>query len=223
MRTIIVKMLIALLVLSTMSISVSADDNTTVNVTGTPTITLTVTPAVVQTTVIPVTKQTFRVGPSVRLRPVNDVINKSADGIIELYMDNPSINDVTLNVDARVSVPAGIHVYGQGFGSAAAAGTVYGTFSVPPGTARTIYLNIKAEKVGSFTAHFSGLYWPENNKDDYQPLSLTHSFTVTEISSNIDSGVSTDETGGSILSEYWWLILIVIIVIVAIVAISRRS
>ena len=57
----------------------------------------------------PVAEQKFRVGPTVVLRPVNDVITKDEDGLVELYVDNPSLNDVTLNVDARISVPSGIH------------------------------------------------------------------------------------------------------------------
>jgi hypothetical protein len=65
------------------------------------------------------------VGPTVFLRPVNDVVTRGQDGLVELYVDNPSLNEVTLNVDARISVPSGIQVYGQGFGQADAAGTVY--------------------------------------------------------------------------------------------------
>lgn len=130
----------------------------------------------------PTTTGKFRVGPTVKIRPVNDVINKSSDGLVELYMDNPSLNEITLNVDARVSVPSGVHVYGQGFGDAGAAGTVYGKFDIPPGKARTIYITIKAEKTGEFYAQFSGMYWPGDNKDEYQPISLTHPFKVEEAS-----------------------------------------
>lgn len=133
---------------------------------------------------VPLAEQKFRVGPTVVLRPVNDVITENEDGLIELYIDNPSLNDVTLNVDARISVPSGIHVYGQGFGQTGAAGTVYGTFSVPPGTARTIYIDVKGEKVGSSTVHFSGMYWPGDNKDNYNPISLTHPFEIKEPSAN---------------------------------------
>jgi hypothetical protein len=156
---------------------------------------------------VPVAEQKFRVGPTVTLRPVNDVITENEDGIVELYIDNPSLNDVTLNVDARISVPAGIHVYGQGFAQTGAAGTVYGTFSVPPGSARTIYINIKGEKVGTFTVHFSGLYWPGDNKDDYNPISLSHPFIVEQASknpgeapnfeeSNPEEASSSEESGG---------------------------
>lgn len=230
MRSLTGKIFVVLCLLSiigTILPAVLAEGNATVIVTATDTSTVTV-------TVTPVpTEGKFRVGPTVRLRPVNDVINKSADGLIELYMDNPSLNDVTLNVDARVEVPSGIHVYGEGFGQAAAAGTVYGTFSIPSGTARTIYLNIKAEKTGDFSAHFSGLYWPGDNKDAYQPISLTHPFKVYDPSPDPKNSRPTNPSqvptigggfgGGSIIAQYWWLILIVILAIVAIVALGRRS
>lgn len=147
-----------------------------------------------QTATVPVSttekEKKFRIGPTVKLRPLNDEINKSSDGLVELYMDNPSLNDVDLTVDARISVPAGIHIYGQGFGEAGAAGTVYGVFEVPPGKARTIYITIKAEKVGDFYAQFSGTYYPGDNKDDYQPISLTHPFKVYE-ASDINNPVNT--------------------------------
>jgi hypothetical protein len=150
---------------------------TTVQPTATTPVVTTQVPTAVATTEVKEGK--FRVGPTVRIRPVNDVISKDQDGLIELYMDNPSLNEVTLSVDARISVPSGIHVYGQSFGEAGAAGMVYGKFDVPPGSARTINIVIKAEKMGDFSAQFSGLYWPGNNKDAYQPISLTHPFKVT--------------------------------------------
>ncbi len=193
----------------------------TVTVSQTPTITATITPVVT-------TPGKFRVGPTVKIRPLNDIINKTSDGLVEIYMDNPSLNDVTLNVDARISVPSGIHVYGQGFGEAGAAGTVYGTFNVPPGSARTIYVNIKAEKTGDFYAQFSGLYWPGDDKDAYQPISLTHPFKVEETSPNPQSSEPTSadqlpSNNGGILGQWWWLILIIIVAILAIVALGRKS
>jgi hypothetical protein len=145
---------------------------------------------------VPIAEQKFRVGPTVILRPVNDVVTENEDGLVELYIDNPSVNDVSLNVDARISVPSGIQVYGQGFGQAGAAGTVYGTFSVPPGSARTIYIDIKGDKVGSFTVHFSGLYWPGDNKDNYNPISLTHPFEVKEPSANPEEAPDFEKVTG---------------------------
>jgi hypothetical protein len=192
-RQTIIMLIVLSICIGTVSIAM-ASDNTTNTTTSTPTATPTGTPA--GTTVQPTPQGTttgtptvvattqkaegkFRVGPTVRIRPLNDVISKDQDGLIELYMDNPSLNEVTLSVDARISVPSGIHVYGQSFGEAGAAGMVYGKFEVPPGSARTINIVIKAEKIGDFSAQFSGLYWPGENKDAYQPISLTHPFKVT--------------------------------------------
>jgi hypothetical protein len=156
--------------------TVTATTATTVTATATPTIEPTAT-----ATVTPVpTEAKFRVGPTVALRPVNDVINKSQDGIVELYMYNPTVNTVTLTADVQVSVPPGIHVYGAGFGSGGAAGTVAGTFTVPPGATRTININIKSERAGTFTVHFTGLYWPGDDKDAFQQISLTHPLIVKE-------------------------------------------
>lgn len=191
---------LAILSVCTMSIAMATENltnnDTTATQTATATPTVTQTATVVQTTIQPTVTATqapttvattvavkkFRVGPTVKIRPVNDQIKKDQDGTVEIYMDNPSLNDVDLHVDARISVPSGIHVYGQGFGEAGAAGTVMGTFDIPPGKARTIYITIKAEKIGDFSAQFSGLYYPGDNKDDFQPMSLTHPFKVLEAS-----------------------------------------
>ncbi len=192
-----------------LSISPSLAQTNETNQTATPTVTATVTatptatatpaqttaaptaavttaaPTAVATTVpsTPAAPGKFRVAPSVRLRPVIDVIEAEQDGIVELFMDNPSLNDVTLHVDANINVPAGFHVYGENFGQAGAAGTVYGVFDVPPGTGRTIRMHIKADKsakLGSHIVDFAGTYWPGDNKDNYQQVTLSYSVTVKE-------------------------------------------
>lgn len=164
------------------------------------------------------TEAKFRVGPTVTLRPVNDVINKSQDGLVELYMYNPTVNDVTLNADVQVSVPSGIHVYGESFASGGAAGTVAGTFTVPPGTTRTISINIKSEKTGTFTVHFTGLYWPGDDKDAFQQISLTHPLTVKEPSPD---PMDPRPTGSSGMKELPYTYIIVgCLAVIAIIAIA---
>lgn len=183
---------------------------------------------------LPASEAKFREGPVVRLRPVTDEIDTSRDGLVELFFSNPSLNDVTLQGDIYVSVPSGIHVYGEGFGLAGAAGTVYGQFTAPPGTARTIYLNIKADETAAgktYFIHFSGLYWPGDNKDAYNPISLTHPFKVLEASPNPTDPTPTSpqqipgsEVGGIWMG--WWIILAVVVLggIATIVAVrSRRT
>lgn len=131
-------------------------------------------------------EEQFRVGPTVVLRPVVDVIEKGQDGIVELYMDNPALNDVVLHLEARVMVPAGLHIYSEQYAWTTAAGIAYApAFDIPPGTARTISIHVKADemaRVGQHTLHFSGLYYPGNNKDRYNPLSLTYPLEVKEAS-----------------------------------------
>ena len=134
----------------------------------------------------------FRVGPTVRLRPVSDVIDRNNDGIVEIIFRNPSLNETAMVVDLTVSLASGLHVYGEGFATDTAAGTASGTYSVSPGQSITVYLNVKAEKVGTLPIHFSGAYWPEGNKDLYNPISLTHSFNVKSASPNPLNSAPTD-------------------------------
>ena len=125
-------------------------------------------------------QEAFRVGPTVRLRPVNDMIDRDMDGIVEILFRNPALNDTNMVVDLTVSIPSGFHLYGEGFATDTAAGAASGSFRVPPGQSRTIFLNIKAEKTGRSIVHFSGVYWPQGNKDLFNPVSLTHPFVVNE-------------------------------------------
>ena len=144
---------------------------------------LTAAPAPTNTPVPPTpssVQSAFRVGPTVRLRPVNDVIDKDLDGIVEILFRNPILNDTTMMADLTVSIPSGFHLYGEGFATDISAGAASGFFQVPPGQSRTVYINIKAEKTGRATVHFSGSYWPEGNKDLFNPVSLTHPFVVNE-------------------------------------------
>ena len=154
-----------------------------------------------QTTVAGTKEKQFRVGPTVRLRPLNSEINKSADGLVELFLNNPSLNDVTLEVDVTVDVPSDIYIYAADGGMAGGAGAVTGHFTVPPGSARTITLHIKGAKTGTFNVHFGGMYWPGDNKDKWNPLSLDNSFNVVEPSVQPTSSTKTPafEAAGLVL------------------------
>lgn len=229
-RTNIIKKeyLTLLIILAILPMAIAEENQTTnatnmsnVTLTMTPTVTPTVTSTVTSTVTPTVTeKAVFRVGPTVRLRPVNDIIDKSTDGLVEIYLNNPSLNNVTLNFDVEISAPSGIHIYGQGYALAGAAGTVSGIFEVPPGKVRTIFLNIKAEKTGDFTIQFSGLYWPGNNKEDYQPISLTYSIKVKEpspdpLSSELTNSkqMSPQPTSTPSVDGKWTILSIIAIVV----------
>lgn len=205
----------------------TANGNET-NTTTTPTTEPTESPTTETATPAP-TEGKFRIPPTVTLRPVNDVIDKSQDGLIELYANNPSLNDVPLTVDVQISVPSGIHVYGEGFGYGAAAGTVAGKFELPPGTVRTIHLNIKSERVGTFPVHFTGLYWPGDNKDAFQQLSLTHPLTVNEPSFDpMDpeltggDGTENDEDDRLELPYTYIIVGLIAVIVIAFIAMMIR-
>ncbi len=157
------------------SVTVTAPPTPSPTPTPSPSPTPEVTPSPSPATPTPTTpapsEEKFRVGPTVVLRPVVDVIEKGQDGIVELYMDNPSLNDVVLHLDAHVIVPAGIHIYSEQYAWATAAGVAYAPgYEIPPGTARTISIHVMADenaRIGQHTLHFSGLYYPGNNKDLY--------------------------------------------------------
>jgi len=204
--------------------AMAQENDTAANVTNiTATATPTIEPTATETATPVPTEAKFRVGPTVTLRPVNDVINKSQDGLVELYMNNPSLNDVTLTADVQVSVPSGIHVYGAGFASGGAAGTVAGTFTVPPGTVRTIHINIKGEKTGTFTVHFTGLYWPGGDKDAFQQISLTHPLTVKEPSPKPLDPKPTGEDGAKELPYTYIIVGCLAVIAIVVIAMMLKK
>ena len=68
-------------------------ENATANTTESIIVTAISTVLPIKTTLV---KPTSRVGPTVTLHPVNDFVEKSQDGLVEFYMDKPSLNYVTL-------------------------------------------------------------------------------------------------------------------------------
>ena len=120
----------------------------------------------------------FKVPPTVQLRPLNFKIENDKDGIVEFFMNNPSLNDKSLEVDLAVRVPSGIYIYG-GDGMSGGAGTVEGHFSVPPGSSRIITLKIKGSKNGDYPVHFSGMYWPDGDKEKWTQINLNTSFEIS--------------------------------------------
>jgi len=93
-------------------------------------------------TLAPKPTDAFRLEPVVRLQFLNEEITRAQDGLVEVFVTNSSVNDVVMNLELFVSLPSGIRVFGEGFASASSAGTMRGFFEVPPGTSRTIALNI---------------------------------------------------------------------------------
>lgn len=101
---------------------------------------------------------------------------------VELFISNPPINNVTAQVDACLHVPKGVHIYSDEFMQISSNdnGTTYsGRFEVPSGTVRALHINIKAAaNVGDFTVHFSGLYWPDDRKENVRQMVITLPITA---------------------------------------------
>lgn len=231
LKTIMCVLTLALVVLtSTISLAAADTNNTTEN--PVPSYEEVTTPTT--TSADASTEDKFRVGPKVSFRPVEDIVylyddGTSSDGIVELFMSNPTLNDVTLTVDAYVDVPSSIHITGEGFANAVGAGTTYGTFTVPPGSSRNIEVFIKGSKEGKFTLHFSGLYYPGNNKDAFNPLSLTYPIVVVKESGpNPDVTVEPvdegeDEDDKTAVVNLPWDKIIILVAILGLVVIGGRK
>lgn len=122
----------------------------------------------------------FEVPPEVGLRPTNDVINSDEDGVIEATMFNSGLNRVNLLVELTLAVPSGIHISSSdgSFNSGAGRGTT--KYIVEPGQRRNITFYVQADKVGKFTVTSSSKYWPEGRESLWNPITLSHPFTVEQ-------------------------------------------
>lgn len=76
-----------------------------------------------------------------------------------------------------ISIPSGIYVYEAG-GMSGGPGIVYEHFSVPPGFSHLTIIHIKGSEIGVFPVHFSGIYWPDGDKEKWNAINLDKSFEV---------------------------------------------
>ena len=126
----------------------------------------------------------IRIGPSVRLDVRQDVITADQNALIDLFWDNSALNDQVFEIELAVDVPSGLFLYSEDGAMACAAGRCKGLFSAPPGDVRNMPLTVKADRIGEYFIHMNGRYWPEGNKDRWNPISLSTGLTVTEPSSD---------------------------------------
>jgi hypothetical protein len=195
------------------------ENNTTIDQTP---MSETVTTAVTSATPTATTAEgKFRVPPVVKIRPLNDEITKDQPTLIEFYFSNPAINDVTLTVEAYISVPSGVHIYAEGFSFDAGAGTLHGHFEVKPGNSRIVHAEVIGAKPGNYYIHAMAMYYPNDEKDNYRQISLTHPFKVKEEIKRENETVTT------ILQQPvnpMWIILVGVVLggVAIILAVRRR-
>lgn len=132
-------------------------------------------------------EQAFRFGPTVIFQSLNSEINKTQNGTVELFLKNPSLNNVTLEADMNVSAPSNIRIYSEEGDISSAISTVNEHFSVLPGSSKTVTLHIIGERTGTFSVHSNINYWPDKNKNYLSTMSQDSSFEVTQFSNSTQS------------------------------------
>ena len=141
----------------------------------------------------------FREKPTINLYLPVDTFKTNENGVIELVIKNPSVNDVTLCGELNVRVPSNVIVEGgDGVGGA---GYYSKTFTVQPGDSKEISLYIKCQNPGRYLVHAKVYYYIDKNKDNYEVITLTKPINVLSGEQNIESNVveekSQNENGGS--------------------------
>jgi hypothetical protein len=136
----------------------------------------------------------FRVGPDVSLTPAEGSITEDEPGQIELFVNNPQVNDATLVAEVKISVPRGVRMTGADLASGSGAKTVVAQYTIPPGTSRTITMNVYPSETGDVAVDGRVLYWPEGNKDAFNQLSMSNTFTVTSVPDAPDNAVGPGQT-----------------------------
>ena len=149
----------------------------------------------------------MRVGPSVRLDTRQNQINRQQDAVIDLFWNNSSLNDRAVNIEVMVDVPAGLYMYSQDGAMACAAGRCLGTFTAPPGSVRNMPITVKADREGDYFIHLNGRYWPEDDRDDWTPMSLSTPIKVDSPSANPSNAAPSQGADGTASEggKRWWL------------------
>ena len=157
----------------------------------------------------------MRVGPSVRLDTRQSEITRQQDAVIDLFWNNSSLNDLATHIEVSMDVPSGLYMYSQDGAMACAAGRCQGTFTAPPGSIRNMPIIVKGDSAGNYFIHMNGRYWPENDRDNWTPMSLSTPIRVVGPSPKPQDPRPTSDLGtspaGSVLEagpdmeNAWWL------------------
>ncbi len=177
----------------------------------------------------------MRVGPSVRLDVRQDKITTDQDAVIDLFWNNSALNDLDVMIEVSVDVPTGLYMYSQDGAMACAAGRCQAIFRAPPGSVRNMPIKVKADRKGDYFIHMNGRYWPENDRDNWNPVSLSTPIDVSAASRaprdpgfGGGTGVTSGPDAGTtpwwlspLALVAWALLAVVVVAVVAFGAISR--
>ena len=170
----------------------------------------------------------MRVGPSVRLDTRQNEIDEQQDAVIDLFWNNSELNDLSVRIEVAVDVPSGLYIYSADGAIACAAGRCLGTFTAPPGSVRNMPIIIKADREGSYFIQLNGRYWPEGDRDRWNPMSLSTPINVREASPEPENSEPTGEVEGWEEDTPWWLtppalLLAALLAIVVVVTAGYRA
>ena len=135
---------------------------------------------------------TTRVGPSVRLNAVRNVINSDQDAKVDLYYANSELNDLPIRIEVAVDIPAGLFLYSQDSSMACAAGRCLGVFTAAPGTVRNMPIIVKSDRPGDYFVRLNSRFWPEGQPDRWAPVALSIPIRAVQSSPDPSLAVPTD-------------------------------
>ncbi len=121
----------------------------------------------------------FRLAPTVSLTTSKTTVEADKPALLTLSMINPSINDVSLTVQAILKVPSGVGISATSF-VAGGSNQFTGDFVVPPGGERHVTIQVTSDEVGDKLVESQILYYPAENRDAFQQLQQTIKVTVKE-------------------------------------------
>ena len=74
----------------------------------------------------------MRVGPSVKLSALRDIITEEQDALVDLFWSNSALNERNVNIELTVDLPSGLYMYSANGAMACAAGRCQGIFEAVP-------------------------------------------------------------------------------------------
>ena len=119
----------------------------------------------------------FKMAPSVVFQPANTKITKDAGGAIELYIENPEVNDATLHVCVNIYVPPNLYVYGLS-GGVGGTGVVTATFDIAPGRHKRVKALIRPTRTGVYILDCTATYYPVGHEELASNISSSYEMTV---------------------------------------------
>ena len=112
-------------------------------------------------------------GPTIKLRALNSVINKTGPGSVDLFVYNPILNKENMTLELTIDVPSNTYIESTDGVMAGGAGTVVGLYNIQPAESRTIHFRITGQEKGHYGVDFIGKYWRSNNQKAWKSVTLT--------------------------------------------------